>query len=214
MGRERANLEEYKNMYGFTCKKCRRLGYKVCDSLKCSLIRKPYAPGQHGKAKKGRPSEFSAQLAEKQKLKAIYGLREKQFKKYFDLASKKSGMTPQVMMGLLETRLDNIVFRVGLAPTRHASRQMVGHGHIMVNSKRVYSPSYSVKPGDIIDIREGSKVKKLFENIRVVLKKFQPPTWLELDKEKLSSKVLRFPDADFLKDLPIEVSKVLEYYSR
>lgn len=201
-------------MYQSTCKKCRRLGYKVCDSAKCGMVRKPYPPGQHGKNIRRRLSEYGTQQAEKQKLKLIYGLREKQFKKYFDTASKKSGITPQIMMELLERRLDNVVFRLGLAPTRRASRQLVGHGHITINSKKVSSPSYSVNPGELIDIKESSKAKKTFAETKTIIKKFNPPRWLELDKEKLSGKVISVPDKEFLAGLPVEVSKVLEYYSR
>ncbi len=201
-------------MYQSTCKKCRRLGYKVCDSAKCGLVRKPYPPGQHGKNTRRRLSEYGVQQAEKQKLKLIYGLREKQFKRYFDFASKKRGVTPQIMMELLERRLDNVVFRAGLAPTRRASRQLVSHGHILVNGQKVSSPSYSVKAGEQIDIKASSKAKKTFADTRTILKKFNPPRWLELDKEKLSAKVMSAPDQDFLATLPVEVSKVLEYYSR
>ena len=201
-------------MYQSTCKKCRRLGYKVCDSAKCGMVRKPYPPGQHGKNIRRRLSEYGTQQAEKQKLKLIYGLREKQFRKYFDTASKKSGITPQIMMELLERRLDNVVFRLGLAPTRRASRQLVGHGHITINSKKVSSPSYSVSPGELIDIKESSKAKKTFSETKTILKKFNPPRWLELDKENLSGKVISVPDKEFLAGLPVEVSKVLEYYSR
>ena len=190
------------------------MGYKICDSIKCGLMKKPYPPGQHGKAKVRRMSEFGQQLAEKQKLKLIYGLREKQFKKYFDFASKKSGVTPQIMMELLERRLDNVVFRLGFAPSRASARQLVGHGHIFVNGKKVSSPSYSVKPGEQVDIKESSKAKKIFAEVRTVLKKFQPPSWLELDKEKMSAKIVSIPDKEFLLGIPVEVYKVLEYYSR
>ncbi len=191
------------------------MGYKVCDSAKCGMVRKPYPPGQHGKnAGRRRTSEYGVQQAEKQKLKLIYGLREKQFRRYFDFASKKRGVTPQIMMELLERRLDNVVFRVGLAPTRRAARQLVGHGHVLVNGKKVSSPSYSVKTGEQIDVKESTKAKKLFAETRTILKKFNPPQWLELDKEKLSAKVTNMPDQDFLAALPVEVSKVLEYYSR
>ncbi|MEK7209370.1 MAG: 30S ribosomal protein S4 [Patescibacteria group bacterium] len=201
-------------MYQLTCKKCRRLGYKVCDSAKCGLVRKPYPPGQHGKSLRRRVSEFGGQMAEKQKLKLIYGVREKQFRKYFDFASQKRGITPQIMMELLERRLDNIVFRLGLVSSRRAARQLVNHGHIMVNGKKVHSPSYSVKPGEQVDIKDSSKAKKIFADTRTILKKFNPPKWLELDKEKLSAKILSVPDKDFLAELPVDVSKVLAYYSR
>lgn len=201
-------------MYGITCKKCRRLGYKICDSAKCGSVRKPYPPGQHGKNIRRRLSEFGGQLSEKQKVKFMYGIREKQFKKYFDFASKKRGVTPRIMMELLETRLDNVVFRMGLSPSRRASRQLVSHGHITVNGHKVYSPSYSVKPGDQIEIRDSSKAKKVFADTRTILKKFNPPKWLELDKEKLSAKITTLPDQEFLSELPVEISKVIAYYSR
>lgn len=201
-------------MYQITCKKCRRLGYKVCDSAKCAMVRKPYPPGQHGKAKTRRLSEFGQQLAEKQKLKLIYGVREKQFRKYFDLASQSKGMTPQVMLEFLERRLDNVVFRLGYAPTRSAARQMVGHGHFLINGRKVKTPSYLVNAGDKIEIKESSRTKKIFADVKTILKKFQPPKWLDLDKDNLKSQITSLPDKDFLSEVPVEVSKVLEYYSR
>lgn len=201
-------------MYGITCKKCRRLGYKVCDSVKCGMVKKPYPPGQHGKSSGRRLSEYGSQLSEKQKLKMIYGIREKQFKKYFDMAAHKHGLTSEILLGTLERRLDNVVFRLGLASTRAAARQLVGHGHILVNGRKVSSPSFIVDAGDQIEIKETSKTKKIFSDTRTLLKKFQPPKWLELDKEKLSGKVVSLPDKDFLVGIPVEVSKVLEFYSR
>lgn len=201
-------------MYGFTCKKCRRLGYKVCDSAKCGLVRKPYPPGQHGKSRPRRLSEYGEQLLEKQKLKLVYGLRERQFKRYFDAAAGRLGMTHLAMLEMLERRLDNVVFRLGLAPSRQASRQMVSHGHFIVNSRRVYSPGYQVKKGDKVEVRSNSQSNKNFEQTRVVLKKFQPPLWLGLDKDKLSAQVVNVPDAGFLADLQADMAKVLEFYSR
>ena len=201
-------------MYEKTCKKCRRLGYKVCDSAKCAMVRKPYPPGQHGKTANRRPTEFGSQLAEKQKIRMIYGIREKQFKRYFDLASKKRGVTPEIMVELLERRLDNVVFRLGLAPTRSAARQLVSHGHILVNGHKANSPSFSVKTGDAVDIKESSKTKKIFANTRTILKKFQVPKWLEIDKDKLSSKVVSLPDKEITSGIPVDISKVLEFYSR
>lgn len=201
-------------MYQSTCKKCRRLGYKVCDSAKCAAVRKPYPPGQHGKKRFRRPSDYGSQLLEKQKLKMIYGLREKQFRKYFDSASHKKGVTPQIMLESLESRLDNVIFRLGFASSRSAARQMVSHGHFLVNGRRTHTPSYTVKPNDYIEIAESSKAKKIFENARIILKKFQTPSWLELDKEKLTGKVLILPDKDFTSSIPVDMAKVLEYYSR
>lgn len=201
-------------MYQITCKKCRRLGYKVCDSAKCAMVRKPYPPGQHGKNAGKAPTEFGRQLAEKQKIKMIYGVREKQFKRYFDLASKKRGVTSDIIVELLERRLDNTIFRFGFAPTRNAARQLVTHGHILVNGRKANSPSFSVKSGDIIDIKNSSKEKKIFADTRTVLKKFQTPKWLEIDKEKLSGKIVGIPDREITSGIPVDISKVLEFYSR
>ena len=159
-------------------------------------------------------AEFGRQLAEKQKIRMIYGIREKQFKRYFDLASKKRGVTPEIMVELLERRLDNVVFRLGLAPTRSAARQLVSHGHILVNGHKANSPSFSVKTGDAVDIKESSKTKKIFANTRTILKKFQVPKWLEIDKDKLSSKVVSLPDKEITSGIPVDISKVLEFYSR
>jgi small subunit ribosomal protein S4 len=201
-------------MYQVTCKKCRRLGYKVCNSEKCALLRKPYAPGQHGKARSRRPSEFGSQLAEKQKLRLLYDVREKQFKKYFDLAIQKKGVTANILLELLERRLDNAIFRLGLASSRQASRQLISHGHILVNGKKVTAPSYCLKIKDQITIKDSSKAKKIFNDLRVILKKFQPPQWLELDKEQLNAKVIGLPTPEAVGEIALEMSKVLEYYSR
>lgn len=201
-------------MYQITCKKCRRLGYKVCNSEKCAILRKPYAPGQHGKARSRRLSEFGSQLLEKQKLRLLYGLREKQFKKYFDLAVQKKGLTANILLEFLERRLDNAIFRLGLAPSRQASRQLISHGHILVNGRKVTSPSYCLKIQDQIAIKDSSKAKKIFNDIKIILKKFQPPQWLELDKEHLNAKVISLPAPEAAGELFLEMSKVLEYYSR
>ena len=201
-------------MYQLTCKKCRRVGYKVCDSAKCALVRKPYPPGQHGQARRRRPSEFGGQLLEKQKLRLIYGLKEKQFKRYYDSASKKRGVTPQIMLELLERRLDNAVFRLGFAPTRRAARQLVNHGHFLVNGRAVYSPSYSLKILDVITIKVASKSRVIFADLKTTLKQVQLPPWLELDKETIMARVVGLPDQQTLVELPVDMAKVLEYYSR
>ena len=202
-------------MYNVTCKKCRRLGYKVCDSAKCAGVRKPYPPGQHGKtASRRRPSEYGGQLAEKQKLKLIYGVRERQFRRYFDQASKERGLTGHIILEMLERRLDNVVFRLGLAPTRAAARQMVGHGHFTVNGRKVSTASFLVSSGDQIQIKSASQTKKIFGDTRTLLKNFQAPEWLEIDKEQLSAQVKSLPSRDWLMEIPVAVSKVLEFYSR
>src|SRR3989344_1798142 len=170
-----------------TCKTCRRLGMSVCGKANCAFKRKPYPPGIHGKTKKRRGlSEFGTQLQEKQKLKLSYGLRERQFKNYLLSAIKQKAVnTADAVFYYLELRLDNCVFRMGIAPTRSSARQLVNHGHILVNGKKVTIPSYRVKIGDKISIREGSKAKNVFKDLSSFLKKYEAPVWISLNKEKV-----------------------------
>ncbi len=196
-----------------TCKKCRRLGQSVCGRDNCAIKRKPYPPGPRGKRRK-RISEFGYQLIEKQKIKLIYGVREKQFRKYFAQASKKKGRTGQELLSLLERRLDNVVFRLGLATNRTQARQMVGHGHFKVNSRKITIPSYKVEVGDEITIREGSREKDIFKELDIRLKKYDTPVWLELNKKTFSGKMKAEPSKEDLADIPVEVAQVVEFYSR
>lgn len=203
------------------CKKCRRAGEKLflkgdrCYTQKCAMVKRPYAPGQHGQKQKRKraPSEFGVRLKEKQHLRSIYGLREVQFRKYFTLASRKKGVTGEELLKILESRLDNAVYRAGFAASRSIARQMVSHGHIDVNGRRVSIPSYSVKKNDMVAVRPNSGKKAIFKGLEVRLKKYEPPTWLSLDKEKMACKVLRAPageDAGFSGNL----QWIVEYYSR
>lgn len=201
------------------CKKCRRAGEKLflkgdrCYIQKCAMVKRPYAPGQHGQKRKRGPSEFGIRLKEKQHLRSIYGLREAQFRKYFTAASRKKGVTGEELMKLLESRLDNAVYRAGFAASRSVARQMVSHGHINVNGRRVNIPSYFVKKDNVITIHSGSEKKAIFKGLEVRLKKYEPAAWLSLDKEKTVCKVLRSPgaeDAGFSGNL----QWIVEYYSR
>ena len=203
---------------GADCRLCRREGCKLylkgdkCYSDKCAVVKRPTAPGQHGTSRK-KPTGYSIQLREKQKTKRIYGLCEKQFRGYYDMAEKMRGVTGDNMLILLERRLDNVVFRLGLGLSRAHARQIVNHGHITVNGSRVNIPSYLVKAGDVVAIREVRKdnpvVKENAENNSV-----RPlPEWLEVDKEKMSGKVVRLANREDI-DLPVEEHLIVELYSK
>lgn len=196
-----------------TCKTCRRLNQSVCGRENCALKRKPYPPGVHGKRRE-RKSEYGRQLAEKQKLKLIYGVRERQFQNYFTKASKTKGLTGEMLLGLLERRVDNVVFRLGFAATRRQARQLVSHGHITVNDRRVTIPSFGVSLGDVIAIRPGSRDRKIFEDLAVTIKKHNPPGWLELNKDTLTGLVKLSPSGDLVEGVPVEVAQIVEFYSR
>jgi len=196
------------------CKTCRRLGASVCGREKCALKRKPYPPGIHGKSYRRGLSEYGTQLREKQKVKFLYGLRERQLKNYVASAMSQHKIpTGDALVSFLELRLDNAVYRLGLALTRASARQIVNHGHIFVNGKRVNIPSFSLKAGSEVQIRPASLGKALFANLSLSLKKYNPPEWLELDKEAFKGKVVARPaTAELVK--AYNTSAIVEYYSR
>lgn len=200
------------------CKKCRSAGQKLflkgerCFTAKCAMVKKPYRPGIHGKMRRT-VSEYGAQLAEKQKLCRIYNIRERQFKRYFREASKEKGILGENIVRKLETRLDNVVFRLGWADSRRQARQLVNHGHFLVNGKKVNIPSYQVKPKDEIKIRPSSLKKAPFKDFATKLKKHETPKWLSLDKEKIMGKVLSLPSLEDA-NIPVDMHMVIEYYSR
>lgn len=197
-----------------TCKTCRRLRMSVCGRGNCAFKRKPYPPGIHGKSYRRSISEFGAQLQEKQKLKFSYGLRERQFKNYLLSARKQRSMnTADAVFYYLESRLDNVVFRMGFAPTRSGARQLVNHGHILVNGRKVTIPSCRIKIGDEISIREGSKQKGVFTDLNLAIKKYEPPAWISLDKEKILGRVAQNPTGENLKSI-YNINAIVEYYSR
>ena len=191
-------------------KKSRRVGISTLENGK-DLAKRPYGPGQHGNGRKGKLSNYGIQLVEKQKLRFIYGISEKQLKKAFERASKLQGIHGENILKLLESRLDNIVYRMGIASTRRAARQFVNHGHINVNGKKVDIPSYNVKPGDVISVRENSKehkaMKETLENIN------RNVEYVSFDKNKLEGTYLRYPERSELSQ-DVNESQVVEFYNK
>ena len=204
---------------GPVCRLCRREGVKLylkgarCYSPKCAMERRPYPPGQHGQKRARRPSDYAVRLREKQKLRRIYGISERQFRNLFEEASKKKGVTGSVFLGLLESRLDNVVYRLGFAVSRRQARQLVRHGHITVNGRRVDLPSYRVRPGDEIAVAEKSRNLELIRQNLEAMKGRKVGPWLSLDVEGMKGKFLRLPDREDLA-LPVNEQLVIEFYSR
>lgn len=200
------------------CRICRREGQKLflkgsrCYTDKCSISRRNYAPGQNGQKRK-KLSEYGTQLREKQKTKAFYGVGEKQFRKYFELASKTRGKTGEVLLQLLESRLDNVVYRLGFGSSRAQARMLVTHGAFEVNGKKVDIASYLVKPGDVIAVREIRRDNGTIKNNIEENASRPVPEWLEKDAEKLSGKVVRLAAREDI-DLPVEEHLIVELYSK
>lgn len=191
-------------------KKSRRLGFSTLENGK-ELAKRPYAPGQHGTDRRKKLSEYGVQLQEKQKVKYMYGLNEKQFKKTFERANKMKGITGENLLRLLESRLDNVVYRMGMSNTRRAARQIVNHGHITVNGIKVDIPSYTVKPGDIIAVKEQSLNHPAIK--AAVEATLNRPAFVEFDPNKLSGKLIRYPERSELNQ-EINESLIVEYYNR
>lgn len=181
------------------------------QSPKSAMVRRPYRPGSHGKAHRRQPSEYGLQLSEKQKVKFTYGLREAQLRKLFTLAAKSPSNTGPLFMSLLERRLDNVVFRCGFAPARSIARQIINHGHILVNGRRVKAPSFAVKINDKVTLRPQSKEHPVFKDLSAKLKKFEAPSWIKVDPEAFSATVTALP-RDF--EIPFDISLVVDYYSK
>ena len=204
---------------GPSCRLCRREGEKLylkaerCYSEKCALEKKPYIPGQHGRGRRGKPSEYGAQLREKQKAKRIYGVLERQFRNYFEKAERQPGITGENLLVLLERRLDNVVYRLGFAGSRPEARQLVTHGHFLLNGRKVNIPSILVKVGDVIQVRERSKESPKFKELQAQAAYKTPPEWLEVDADNLSGRVLALPRRDQI-DSPIAEHLIVELYSR
>jgi small subunit ribosomal protein S4 len=204
---------------GPVCKLCRREGMKLflkgerCYTEKCSYTRRPYPPGQHGQARI-KLSEYAVRLREKQKVRRIYGVLERQFRDYYFDASRRKGRTGEQMLGLLESRLDNVVHRLGFAFTRSQARQIVKHNHVLVNGKRVNIPSYVMTAGDKIEIREKSRAMKEIVASLAQVEKRPQLTWLELDKNNFAGVFKGEPVRDEMNEPQIREQLVVEYYSR
>ena len=197
------------------CKQCRREGCKLFLKgerclTKCSFDKRPVVPGQHGTARK-KISEYGIQLREKQKVRRAYGMLEKQFRNYYEKAAVSKESTGFALLKMLELRLDNVVYRVGLGVSRAEARQIVNHGHITVNGKKVNIPSYQVKAGDVIAVKESKQALEMFASLKGL--KVNTPKWLEFDTNSLTGKVLALPEREDI-DLNIQEHLIVEYYSR
>jgi len=200
------------------CRMCRREGQKLflkgdrCYTQKCALECRAYAPGQHGQ-NRSKASEYGTQLREKQKTKRYYGLLETQFRNYFEMAERRPGQTGENLLAILESRLDNVVYRLGFAMSRAEARQLVSHGHFTVNGHKVNIPSYLVKPGMVITLKDTSKsLEKIKANVEANSFR-QPPKWLEYDANNMIAKVTAVPAREDI-DLPIEEHLIVELYSK
>ncbi len=200
---------------GPVCKLCRREGLKLflkgerCLTEKCAIERRAYPPGQHGRGRT-KQSEYLTQLREKQKARRYYGLLEKQFRGYYEKASRKQGVTGENLLRLLEQRLDNVVYRLGFGASRAQSRQLIRHGHFSVNGRRVTIPSFQVKPGDEISLKH-ERAKETIESATDLVASV--PAWLQADHENLGGKVLRTPERDEI-DVPVQEQLIVELYSK
>lgn len=200
------------------CRKCRREGTKLflkgtrCSTNKCAIERRNYAPGQHGKAK-SKLSEYGTQLRAKQRARIYYGVSESQFVKYFEEAFRQEGVTSEVLFGILERRLDNVAYRLGIGTSRAEARQLVNYGMLEVNGKTVNIPSYIVKVGDVIKIREAKKTNKTIVQVLEATNSKVVPSWLEYNKETNEAKVLRLPTREDV-DLDVQESLIVELYSK
>ena len=203
---------------GSVCRLCRREGAKLylkgsrCYTKKCSFERRPTPPGQHG-VRRRKVGDFGLQLREKQKVRRVYGVLERQFRNYYNEAESHTGVTGEALLQLLETRLDNVVFRLGFATSRAQARQLVAHGHFAVNGTPTDVPSYAMRPGDRVEVRESHRSREPFKIVKETLKGHQAPEWLALDAAKLAGSVSTLPRRD---QMPLDLSEqlVVEYYSR
>lgn len=204
-------------MFNTKEKKERSLGVRLflkadrCNSPKCALARNPSRPGLHGKARRRALSEVGQQLQEKQKVQYSYGIREAFLRKIFEAASKNPGVTGEMVISILERRLDNVVYRSGLTPSRSVARQLISHGHFLVNNKKINISSYSVRVGDVIAIKPQSRNLIVFKDLTENLKKIEPPIWLIVDKEKPEARISSLPK-DY--EVPFDINMVVDYYSK
>lgn len=204
---------------GPSCRLCRREAMKLflkgtrCNTEKCPFTRRQYAPGQHGQGRRQKLSNYAQQLREKQKVKRIYGILEKQFRTYFHKATKSKGVTGKQLLQYLERRLDNVIFRLHFAISRSEARQIVRHNHVYVNNRKVNIPSYLIKQDDVVELKTKEKFKKKIKDNLEISKERGLPEWLELDANNLKGKVLRLPERDDIQ-LPIKEQLIVELYSK
>lgn len=201
------------------CKQCRREGLKLmlkgdrCDSSKCAMVKRNYPPGMHGPKGRGRLTDYGTQFREKQKAKRIYNILETQFVNYYKKAFVNRKNTGEALAHLLETRIDNLVYRLGFAASRAQARNLVSHRHFLINGQIINIPSYRVRVGDVIELKPKSKASKVFANLDKKLEKQETPDWLSLDPINFKGKLLSLPKLDQLA-LPFNVKSIIEFYSR
>ena len=204
---------------GPVCRLCRREGMKLflkgerCYTEKCAIEKRNFAPGQHGKTRKAKLAGYGLQLREKQKVKRIYGVLEDQFRRYFEAAERTRGITGETLLQLLERRLDNVVYRLGLATSRSQARQLVRHGHVQVNGKKVDIPSYSLKQGDVITVISRSQKNPTIEHAMEEVKGRGVPEWLTFDTASISGRVVSMPTRVQI-NLPVQEQLIVELYSK
>jgi len=203
---------------GPVCRLCRREGIKLylkgerCYTDKCAFEKRPYPPGQHGR-RRTKLTQYAVQLRAKQAMKRMYGVLERQFKRYFMEAQRRKGVTGDYLVQIVESRLDNVVFRLGFATSRRQARQLVNHGHFMVNGRKVDIPSYRVRPGDVIEVRPKSRDIEPIKRAVELARERTPYSWLEVDYDELRGTFLRYPERDEI-DLPVDVQAIVELYSK
>jgi small subunit ribosomal protein S4 len=201
------------------CRLCRREGMKLflkgtrCNTDKCAMERRGYAPGEHGKSRRVKETNYGQQLREKQKARRIYGVLERQFRHYFTKAAQSKGVTGETLLQMLETRLDNVVFRLGFAPNRAAARQLVRHGHVTVNGRKVDVPSSLVKVGDMVSMREKSRQLGVVQNSLESRKGQSAPEWLEIHADTVSGRILNIPTRASI-PVPVNEQLIVELYSK
>ncbi len=201
-----------------TCKRCRRAGEKLflkgtkCTTIACPLEKRPHAPREHSRRRR-KTSNYGLQLMEKQKVKRMYGIMEKQFRRYFKNAEKSKGVTGEILLQILERRLDNVVYHSLFATSRPEARQLVKHGHILVNAKKVDLPSYQIKEGDIIKVKEKDNITKKVKEAQKRLEEQNVPAWLEVDTNKLETRIKRLPQKEDIQ-IPIQEQLIVELYSK
>jgi len=204
---------------GARCRMCRRAGMKLfikgarCYTDKCAIERRSYAPGEHGKTRRIKETNYGVQLREKQKVRRMYGVLERQFRNYFEKAAESKGVTGEVLLQMLERRLDNVVYRIGFAANRSQARQLVRHGHLLVNGRKVDIPSFLVKPGDEVMVREKSRKLLVITNALEARKGQSAPEWLELSPERLAGRILNVPSRAAIA-APVNEQLIVELYSK
>jgi small subunit ribosomal protein S4 len=201
------------------CRQCRREGIRLylkgerCYTDKCAIERRAYAPGEHGQDRRSKLTPYGQQLREKQKARRIYGVMERQFRNYFHYAASKTGITGEILLQLLETRLDNVIYRCGIATSRNAARQLVRHGHIRVNGRAVNIPSYSMRPGDTFAVAEKSREVPYIKESVANRRRTEMQEWLEFDDKAFSGRLLRVPGRDQI-PVPLQEQLIVELYSK